>query len=74
MTYYLHLRLRDCIPERYVIRISRTEHINPRTNDETKVIGEFATAVEAYDAARRDRLTHVDHSDRKPDLRRPLLP
>ena len=31
MTYYLHLRLRDCIPERYVIRISRTEHINPRT-------------------------------------------
>ena len=51
MTYYLHLRLRDCIPERYVIWTSRTEHINPRTNDETKVIGEFATAVEAYDAA-----------------------
>jgi hypothetical protein len=51
MTYYLHLRLRDCIPERYVIRTLRAEHINPRTNDETKVIGEFATAVEAYDAA-----------------------
>ena len=51
MTYYLHLRLRDYIPERYVIWTSRTEHINPRTNDETKVIGEFATAVEAYDAA-----------------------
>ena len=40
MIYYLHLRLRDYIPERYVIRTSRTEHVNPR---------EFATAVEAYD-------------------------
>ena len=47
MTYYLHLRLRDCIPERYVFRTSRgRDYINPVTGDENRVIGEFATAVD----------------------------
>ena len=52
MTYYLHLRLRDRIPERYIIRTSRAGVFHDkRTNDSCEVIGEFETAVEAYNAA-----------------------
>jgi hypothetical protein len=49
--YYLHLAFRDCIPERYIIRNIRVETYSASTNDETRVIGEFADPGAAYDAA-----------------------
>jgi len=51
MIYYLHVLLRDEIPERYTIRTRKIEWRNERTNDSEHVIGEFADASAVYDAA-----------------------